>query len=443
MTSLFGLILLQAVDIGKDIPLPLPLPEWLMVVLLIVSFLAHILFINLMVGGTLLCLFFELLGLKNNDYFKLSKEIAETITVNKSLAIVMGVAPLLIINTLYTKFFYSANALTGLVWIMVIPLVSIALLILYLHKYTYDRLENNRPLHVALLTLPAAIFLFIPLVFLTNINLMLFPDKWGAVAGFLDALTLPNVFPRYFHFFNASLTVTSLFLFYWLGRKSYPFEEYYKKYSRYDFQKRFYSIAFACSVAQFLFGPVALFTLPNQGLGMDMILTILTGAGIAIIPTWYLWKEITAKPEEIGRYFKRIVALLSVTVLLMGTGRHLYRANALAPHREAMKKNTEAYLEQVAQAQKQNEAPKEEILEVSAASIWETKCSVCHAQDIKLVGPPVTEMQQIYASNKAGLIQWIKAPGKKRAGYPQMPGFEGQISDDDLEKLAEYVLQMK
>jgi cytochrome c len=52
-------------------------------------------------------------------------------------------------------------------------------------------------------------------------------------------------------------------------------------------------------------------------------------------------------------------------------------------------------------------------------------------------------MQQIYASNKAGLIQWIKAPGKKRAGYPQMPGFEGQISDADLEKLAEYVLQMK
>jgi cytochrome c len=443
MNHIFGFILLQTVNIGKDIPLPQPLPEWLLVVLLVVSFLAHILFINLMVGGTLLCLFFEFLGIKNDDYFKLSKEIADTITVNKSLAIVMGVAPLLIINTLYTKFFYSANALTGLVWIMVIPLVTIALLVLYLHKYTYEKLENNRPLHVAILTLPMAIFLFIPLVFLTNINLMLFPDKWSVVGGFVDALLLPNVFPRYFHFFNASLTVTALFLFYWVSRKTYPFEENFKKYSRFDFQKRFYSIAFACSIAQFLFGPVILFTLPNQGLGMDMILTILTGAGIAIIPTWYLWKEVTAKSEEIGKYFTRIAVLLSLTVVFMGTGRHLYRANALAPHRAAMAKNTEAYLAQVAEAKNNPNAQKDEVVEVTGASIWDTKCSVCHAKDKKLVGPPVTEMQQIYASDKSALIKWIKAPGKKREGYPKMPGFEGQISDADLEKLADFILEMK
>lgn len=439
---LSAFILLQQVNIGKDLPLPLPLPEWLLVFLLVVSFMAHILFINLMVGGTLLCLFFESLGIKNDDYFRLSKEISATITVNKSLAIVLGVAPLLVINTLYTKFFYSANALTGLVWIMVIPLVSIALLVLYLHKYTYDRLENNRPLHVALLTLPSAIFLFIPLVFLTNINLMLFPEKWGLVAGFLDALTLPNVFPRYFHFFNASLTVTSLFLFYWVGRRTYPFQEIFRQYSRYDFQKRFYSIAFACSIAQFLFGPVVLFTLPNQGLGMDMILTILTGALIAIFPTWYLWKEITAKPEDMGRYFQRIVVLFSMTVIFMATGRHLYRANALAPHQEAMRKNTEAYMAQVAEA-KTKPAGEVPVVEVSGKSIFDTKCAVCHAKDKKLVGPPVLEMVQIYQNDPAALIKWIKAPGKKREGYPQMPGFEGQINEKELDLLAKYILETK
>jgi cytochrome c len=445
MHTIFGSLFLQTIDIGKDIPLPLPLPEWLLVLLLIVGFLAHILFINLMVGGTLLCLFFEFLGIKNDDYYNLSKEIAATITVNKSLAIVLGVAPLLVINTLYTKFFYSANALTGLVWILVIPLVTIALLVLYLHKYTYDKLDKNRPLHVALLTLPAVIFLFIPLVFLTNINLMLFPDKWGVVRGFLDALTLPNVFPRYFHFFNASLTVTALFLFYWISRPSYPFADKFKQYSRYDFQKRFYSIAFACSIAQFLFGPVALFTLPDRGLGLDMVLTILTGAIVAIIPTWYLWKEITGKAEEIGRYFTRIAVLLSITVLFMGTGRHLYRANALAPHRQAMQRNTEIYMAEVAKAKNNPNlgAEEEALAEGGGASVWETKCSVCHAKDKKLVGPPVTEMQTLYASDKKGLIQWIKAPGKKRPDYPQMPGFEGQISEEDLEKLADFILEMK
>ncbi len=429
-------------NIGKDIPLPLPIPEWLLVVLLIVSFLVHILFINLMFGGTLLCLFFEALGIKNDDYRRLSQEISSTITVNKSLAIVMGVAPLLIINTLYTKFFYSANALTGLVWIMVIPLVTIALLVLYLHKYTYDKLANNRPLHVALLTLPTAVFLFIPLVFLTNINLMLFPDRWSVVGGFLDALSLPNVFPRYFHFINASLTVTSLFLFYWISRKDFNFSEKFKEYSLYDFQKRFYSIAFACSIAQFLFGPIVIFTLPSQGLGMDMLFTILSGATIAFVPTYYLWKEITSSAEQIGRYFNRIAVLLGIVVVFMGTGRHLYRANALSPHRLAMQKNTEEYMKQVEEAKK-NPAKTEVLAEVSGKSIFDTKCSVCHAKDKKLVGPPVTEMIEIYKTNPQGLAEWIKKPGKKREGYPQMPGFEGQLNDKDLYLLVKYVLEGK
>lgn len=40
------------IPVPKDIPLDLPLPEWLLVSLLIVSFLLHIIFVNLMVGGS-------------------------------------------------------------------------------------------------------------------------------------------------------------------------------------------------------------------------------------------------------------------------------------------------------------------------------------------------------------------------------------------------------
>ena len=41
---------------------------------------------------------------------------------------------------------------------------------------------------------------------------MMFPEKWGTVHGFLEALVLPNVFPRYFEFLGACLTVTGLFV---------------------------------------------------------------------------------------------------------------------------------------------------------------------------------------------------------------------------------------
>jgi hypothetical protein len=41
---------------------------------------------------------------------------------------------------------------------------------------------------------------------------MLFPEKWGEINGFFEAMTLPNVFPRYFHFITASMAITGLFL---------------------------------------------------------------------------------------------------------------------------------------------------------------------------------------------------------------------------------------
>src|SRR5690554_4175958 len=93
--------------VPKDIPLDLPLPEWLLVILLVVSFLLHIIFINLMVGGSIVTLWAQIKGLKNKEYDVFAHEVAKTITVNKSMAVVLGVAPLLSINTLYTIYFYS------------------------------------------------------------------------------------------------------------------------------------------------------------------------------------------------------------------------------------------------------------------------------------------------------------------------------------------------
>ncbi|MFN4080840.1 MAG: cytochrome C, partial [Saprospiraceae bacterium] len=91
--------------VPKDIPLPLPLPEWSLTILLVFSFLLHIIFVNLMVGGTMVTLWAQIKGLKNKEYDIFAHEVAKTVTVNKSLAVVLGVAPLLSINALYTLYF--------------------------------------------------------------------------------------------------------------------------------------------------------------------------------------------------------------------------------------------------------------------------------------------------------------------------------------------------
>lgn len=435
--------------VPRDIPLDLPLPEWLLVALLIVSFLLHIVFVNLMLGGTVLTLWCQIRGLKDKDYHNLAHEISRTITVNKSLAVVLGVAPLLSTSTLYATYFYTATSLTGGMWIAIIPLVTVAFLLTYLNKYTWLTLDKNKPLSIAIIATATALFLFIPLIFLVNVNLMLFPEKWGTVKGFFSALLLPNVLPRYLHFIAASMAVTGLFIFWYMGRKNYPFEDYFERLTRYDIKKKAYSLTLAASVTQFIVGPLVMLTLPTKGFDWRLIVVILSGATIALPAMWWIWKAITGKPENIDKHSGKIVVALSVTVIFMGSGRHVYRANALAPHQKLVAANT-AEFQRLSKEAREN--PVKEQVELQSdstlgiyakgAAIFQQNCSSCHKEKEKLVGPPLTEMVSIYAANKEGLKQWIKTPGKKRPDYPQMPALS-QLTDDDREELAKYILKNK
>ncbi|WP_235830407.1 c-type cytochrome [Paenimyroides tangerinum] len=431
--------------VPKDLPLPLPLPEWLLIIILVISFLAHLVFVNLMLGGTLLTLWSQIKGLKDKKYDLLAKEIASTITVNKSIAVVLGVAPLLSINVLYTVYFYSANALTGLAWIAVIPLVTIAFLLTYLHKYTWKVFENNKAVHISILALATVILLFIPFIFLTNINLMMFPEKWAVVKGFFNAMMLPNVFPRYFHFLFASLAVTGLFLFWYMSRKNYEFENLLPGFTRYDIQRKGYSLALIASICQMLIGPIVLLTLPTKGMGWNLILVIFTGVAMALPAMWMMWKGLQASRENIGKNFYKVVILMSITVVFMGSGRQIYRANALEPHQKLVKLRTEEFqkIKKEAFVKSRRAQAAENSADLSLADkgkkVFNQNCAACHKPKEMLVGPPVTEMAAIYKDKKTDLINWIKKPGKKRPNAPQMPGFP-KISDEDMSTLTEYIL---
>jgi len=332
----------STVPVPRDIPLPLPLSEGMLVVLLIFSFLLHILFINLMLGGSILTIWAEIKGQKNKEYNQLAKEIGNTITVNKSLAVVLGVAPLLSINALYTIFFYSANSLTGMMWISIVPLVSFVFLLLYYHKFTWKKYENNKRFHIGLMVVAVLLMLFIPLIFLTNINLMLFPGEWNKVSGFFSALMLRNVFFRYFHFLAASLAVTGLFLFGYMKRKNYDLDQVLPGFTRGQILKTWYRIALAASLLQLVLGPLNLFTLPWDAVTSHLIIVILCGAAFALLAMFLMWKELKGPEEKLGKRFYLIALILSITVLFMGTGRHIYRASALAPHMKNITQNSEA-----------------------------------------------------------------------------------------------------
>jgi cytochrome c len=425
-----------------DIPLPLPALRWNLEVVIVLTFLLHILFVNLMVGGSVLTFVFQLLGRRHQDYDRLARQIGSTITVNKSLAVVLGVGPLLAMNALYTNYFYSANALTGAAWISIVPLVAMAFLITYAHKYSWDRLAEHRGLHIAIGGVATFLFLTIPFIFLSNVNLMLFPDRWPGVAGFLSTLVLPNVLPRYLHFIVASLALTGLFLAFYFGRKGFPADEIFENFDRAGLRRRLLALAFGATAVQALAGPLLLLTLPDRGLGWNLLGWISIGVAIAAVAVWMLWREMLADRARVGIRLPVIAILLGYTVLFMGIGRHVYRENALDPHRRLVAQRMQTYRTQLLAAKMRQDAGligEEEAELPPGEKTFRAVCASCHAPEQRLVGPPLNEIRQIYDGKPDQLIAWVKDPGRKREEYPPMPSI--RLQPKQYEAVARYVLE--
>jgi cytochrome c len=436
--------------IPKDVTLPLPVPPELLVVFHVVFFAMHILFVNLLLGGALLTFVYELRGRWRPDYDALAHEIAKTISVNKSLAVVMGVGPLLFINLLYTSPFYGTTTLIGDAWIKIIPLVTVAFLLLYLHKYSWERMHAHKGLHITIIGAVCAILLCVPLIFLTTINLMLFPELWKQVRGFADALFLPNVLPRYLHFLLASLSVMGLFMVKWTQTRYFPAETLFRELTRGELRRQFYTLALAATALQFLAGPLVFFTLPAAGMNVRTMLAVLCGIGCAAPALWWMWQELDGGGTGAGRRYWHIVGALSLTVMFMIIGRHLYRAEALNGYQQAIAAKTAAYEQAVAEAKKgvfpkpaepapgttpsgepPNPAPasyqstwRADPRFATGDTIYHTVCIVCHAPAIKVIGPPILEIAglDLYKGHPEAIGAWAIKPGPmKRPPIPMPP----------------------
>jgi len=438
-------LLLFSQPVPRDLELPLPLSEPTLEVILVALFLLHILFVNLMVGGSLLTVVFELMGLSRPRYDSLARRIGETITVNKSLAVVLGVGPLLAINLLYTTNFYSANALTGYAWISVVPMVIAAFLLSYIHKYTWTKWTGRlKKHHLAHGIAAAVLFLAIPLIFLTNINLMLFPEHWNEVRGFFGSLRIGNVFPRYFHFLTASIAITALFLAGWLGRAKYPVETALPDFSRPYLRRLFLRLAFYTTLVQLLFGPFLLFTLPTSGI-TDALLWLLVGAIVLAAGLLFLlWRSCRASVSPSRGGYVAILIVLAGLVVVMATGRHLYREASISDHRELVRERTASFraIELGAHIRQQAGLGLGEALAQgpTGKSVF-TSCAACHAVDRVLAAPSLTEIYSLYANNPQGIVAWAKAPGDKRAQFPPMPSF-AHLGDEKLALVADYMLAL-
>ena len=198
------------------IPILLPVPEPLAHGLLVFTFLLHAVFMNLVLGGTPIMVVSDWMGSRaGNDRFRrLALTMASVAPTVLNLTVVLGIVPVFFLYLLYGQFFYPAASLFGNGWIALIGVLLLAYCGLHAYKHWRGWLSNRPRIHLMIGGISAGLFLGIALVFVTLSVLMLNPGEWRAVQteGFLWAVRLPSVIPRYFHMVMASVAGIGILL---------------------------------------------------------------------------------------------------------------------------------------------------------------------------------------------------------------------------------------
>ena len=161
---------------GLD-PVGLPAPPTLFVFLQLLTMWLHVLFMNFVLGGSVLAVGLNVAAAAGRrEANPIATLIHQAMPPMISMAVTMGVAPLLFVQTLYGPFFYSANVLMGFAWFSFVVVLLVGFYLTYWLTYRGSNALQRRigtwddkPLRrLAVGTLTAAGFLWIAWILTNN-----------------------------------------------------------------------------------------------------------------------------------------------------------------------------------------------------------------------------------------------------------------------------------
>lgn len=188
------------------IPSPDTIPvHWLWFqVLLTFTFILHLIFMNLILGGSLLTIW-EII--KGKTISSESKNIPTLI----ALTINLGVPPLLFVQVLFGNFFYSSSTMMAVYWILVIPILILA----YYGAYIFAKKVDKKPLLAKVSLVVSSLFmLYVGFMFVNNSTMSIQPETWnrylGNQRGTLLNLGDASLWPRFLHFIISAVAIAAL-----------------------------------------------------------------------------------------------------------------------------------------------------------------------------------------------------------------------------------------
>jgi len=195
-------------------PIAAPGPLWMLRTLLLLTFFLHLLFMNTLLGGTVVAFACGLRQKRSAFAAQLGRELGRVLPVVFAFTITLGVAPLLFLQVIYGHLLYASSILMAVPWLGIILLVLLA----YYGVYYFSLRGTTRPAStVAVLGVAALLLAGVAHIYTNNFTLMLTPERWLSLyaqhpSGWNLNWADPTVFPRYLHFVLAALAIAGLYL---------------------------------------------------------------------------------------------------------------------------------------------------------------------------------------------------------------------------------------
>ncbi|MCK6682598.1 MAG: hypothetical protein L6R30_09295 [Thermoanaerobaculia bacterium] len=172
----------------------------------LLTFFLHLVFVNSGVGGSLLG---GLSTLVSGRGWKVAELFVELNSWAISLAITFGVAPLLFVQLLYGRFFYTASALLPWIWLGMLLMMAAAYYLNYIAKF---RFAAGKGAGLAVWG-SALLFLGVTAIQVAVNLLHLHPELWTTVATDpMAAFRYGEFRARFLHFVLAALIFAGILL---------------------------------------------------------------------------------------------------------------------------------------------------------------------------------------------------------------------------------------
>jgi hypothetical protein len=319
-------------------PVPLPAPYWVFKILLLITFLLHIIAMNSLLGGGILSVFAKIKSKSDEQYQQLYSKITHLLPSFLAATITLGVAPLLFLQVIYGQYFYTSTVIMGWPWLMVILILTFAYYGLYYVSFRKSE-KGGWVLPFSVLLIAAIGF-----IYSTNMTLMVSPEKWmakylGDTSGWNMNWSDISLYPRYLHFLFGATAVGGLMIV------VAGLLEWNKNESFARFMIRFGGKAFMyVTMIQIVIGLIFLIALPKEQMmifmGKNMLATILLLVGILLAIGVIFTMNNALHADDPRGGAKLTIGLTIVLLLTMVIMRDLLRDAYLAKYFNASQFST-------------------------------------------------------------------------------------------------------